>query len=204
MVSLSANARFDDLNDLVNGTIGRYDQVVLAAGNGSQALAATVGINLPIRPIKGEVLRLHSRPGVPEPPKRTIRGRVHGRPIYLVPRPWGLLIGATEYEHGEDRQVTVGGVLQLLEDTEILFPGVTDYELYECIAGLRPGSIDNLPYLGRVPEALDGRLVVATGHGRNGILHTPLSAVAAVAALIGQELPEAKACDPHRIPNFIL
>ncbi|PZP89185.1 MAG: hypothetical protein DI579_04210 [Lawsonella clevelandensis] len=196
--------QIDDLNDLVNGTIGRYDQVVLAAGNGSQALAATVGINLPIRPIKGEVLRLHSRPGVPEPPKRTIRGRVHGRPIYLVPRPWGLLIGATEYEHGEDRQVTVGGVLQLLEDTEILFPGVTDYELYECIAGLRPGSIDNLPYLGRVPEALDGRLVVATGHGRNGILHTPLSAVAAVAALIGQELPEAKACDPHRIPNFIL
>ena len=196
--------QIDDLNDLVNGKVGNYDQVVLAAGSGSQALAATVGLNLPIRPIKGEVLRLHFRPGVPEPPKRTIRGRVHGRPIYLVPRPWGLLIGATEYEHGEDRQVTVGGVLQLLEDTEILFPGVTDYELYECIAGLRPGSIDNLPYLGRVEEALDGRLVVATGHGRNGILHTPLSAVAAVAALVGQELPEAKSCDPHRIPNFIL
>lgn len=196
--------RVDDLNHLVDGTIGRFDQVVLAAGNGSQQLAQTVGLNLPIRPIKGEVLRLHSRPGVPEPPHRTIRGRVHGRAVYLVPRPWGLLIGATEYEHGEDRQVTVAGVMQLLEDTEILFPGVTDYELYECIAGLRPGSIDNLPYLGRVQEALDGRLVVATGHGRNGILHTPLSAVAAVAALVGQELPEAAACDPHRIPDFIL
>ncbi|WQD12828.1 MAG: FAD-dependent oxidoreductase [Lawsonella clevelandensis] len=80
--------QIDDLHDLVNGKVGNYDQVVLAAGNGSQALAATVGLNLPIRPIKGEVLRLHFRPGVPEPPKRTIRGRVHGRPIYLVPRPW--------------------------------------------------------------------------------------------------------------------
>lgn len=196
--------KIEDLNHLVDGTVGTYDQVVLAAGNGSQELAATVGLNVPIRPIKGEVLRLRFRPGVPEPPRHTIRGRVHGRPCYLVPRPWGLLIGATEYEHGEDRQVTVQGVLHLLQDAELLFPGVTEYELHEMIAGLRPGSIDNLPYLGRVEEALDGRLVIATGHGRNGILHTPLSAVAAVAALVGAELPDAKCCDPHRIPNFIM
>ena len=87
------------------------DRIVLAAGSGSAALAG-----LPIRPVKGEVLRLRARPGCEDPPRGVVRAFVRGRPLYLVPRDGGLVVGATQYEHGDDRQVTVAGVRDLLAD----------------------------------------------------------------------------------------
>ncbi|MFN3340343.1 MAG: FAD-dependent oxidoreductase, partial [Dietzia sp.] len=77
------------------------DRVVLAAGTGSADLAG-----LPVRPVKGEVLRLRARPGCEDPPRGVVRAFVRGRPLYLVPREGGLVVGATQYEHGDDRQVT--------------------------------------------------------------------------------------------------
>ncbi|MDX2356166.1 FAD-dependent oxidoreductase [Dietzia sp. PP-33] len=158
------------------------DRIVLAAGSGSAELAG-----LPVRPVKGEVLRLRSRPGCEDPPRGVVRAFVRGRPLYLVPREGGLVVGATQYEHGDDRQVTVAGVRDLLADAETVFPGVGEYELAEAIAGLRPMSPDNLPFLGADPT--DARLIHATGHGRNGIALTPVTVAAVWAELHSVPVP---------------
>ncbi|WP_255583660.1 FAD-dependent oxidoreductase [Dietzia sp. ANT_WB102] len=168
------------------------DRVVLAAGSGSAALAG-----LPVRPVKGEVLRLRARPGCEDPPHGVVRAFVHGRPLYLVPRDGGLVVGATQYEHGDDRQVTVAGVRDLLADAETVFPGIGEYELAEAIAGLRPMSPDNMPFLGTDPT--DPRLIHATGHGRNGIALTPVTVAAVWAELRGLPVPvAARAAAPDR------
>ncbi|PTM90297.1 FAD-dependent oxidoreductase [Dietzia psychralcaliphila] len=168
------------------------DRVVLAAGAGSAELAG-----LPVRPVKGEVLRLRARPGCEDPPRGVVRAFVRGRPVYLVPREGGLVVGATQYEHGDDRQVTVAGVRDLLADAETIFPGVGEYELTEAIAGLRPMSPDNLPFLG--VDATDPRLIHATGHGRNGIALTPVTVAAVWAELHSVPVPAAaRAAAPDR------
>ncbi|MFD4292144.1 glycine oxidase ThiO [Rhodococcus sp. NPDC058505] len=171
------------------------DQVVLAAGTAS----ARLWPGLPVRPVKGEVLRLRHRPGVAPAPSRTVRASVHGRPVYLVPRGDGLVLGATQHESGDDTAVTVAGVRDLIADAQALMPSIGEYELHETTAGLRPMSPDNLPILGRVTD----RVVLAAGHGRNGILLTPLSADAVVAELDGTPLPEAVSCLPDRFGTLV-
>lgn len=166
------------------------DQVVLAAGVGSPALCPA----LPVRAVKGEILRLRHRRGVLPAPGCTVRGVVHGRHTYLVPRPDGLVVGATQYEVGEDREVTVGGVRDLIADAEAVLPSIAEYGLSESIAGLRPMTPDTLPLIGR----LDARTVIATGHGRNGLLLAPLTADAVLAELGGATLPEMAATHPRR------
>ncbi|SNS65082.1 glycine oxidase ThiO [Rhodococcoides kyotonense] len=166
------------------------DQVVVAAGSHTAALLP----GMPVRSVKGEILRLRRRSSAIPAPTRTIRGSVHGRPIYLVPRGDGLVVGATQYESGDDTQVTVAGVRDLIADAERLMPSIGEYELYETAAGLRPMSPDGLPVIGRISD----RVIVASGHGRNGILLTPITADAVAALLAGDELPETKAADPAR------
>jgi glycine oxidase len=144
------------------------DTVVIA--NGIDAPALWPG--LPIRPVKGEVLRLRWRRGCMPLPQRVIRARVHGRQVYLVPRPDGVVVGATQYEHGRDTAPAVSGVRDLLDDACEVVPALGEYELAECAAGLRPMTPDNMPIVGR----LDERTLVAAGHGRSGFLLAPWSA----------------------------
>ncbi len=151
-----------------------------------------------VRPVKGEILRLAARPGALPPPRRTVRALVDGRPVYLVPRDDGsLVLGATQAEVGFDTTVTVGAVRDLLRDAERVLPGIAEYALVESAAGLRPGSPDNRPLIGRVgPEGL----LVATGHHRNGMLLAPVTADAVAALLRGDPVPEAaRAADPGRL-----
>ena len=146
----------------------RADLVVIA--NGVDAPALWPG--LPIRPVKGEVLRLRWRKGCMPVPQRVIRARVHGRQVYLVPRADGVVVGATQYEHGRDTAPAVAGVRELLDDACAVMPALGEYELAECAAGLRPVTPDNLPLVGR----LDERTLVAAGHGRSGFLLAPWTA----------------------------
>lgn len=166
------------------------DQVVLAAGADSAALHPLARV----RPVKGEILRLRARRGALPPPGRTVRGVVHGRHVYLVPRVDGLVVGATQYEAGTDREVTVGGVRDLVADAEAVLPTVAEYGLASADAGLRPVTNDNLPLIGRVDE----RTVLATGHGRNGLLLTPLTVDAVLAELDGAPLTEVAVANPRR------
>jgi glycine oxidase len=148
-----------------------------------------------LRPIKGEILRVGVRETSLPPPRHTVRGPVHGRQVYLVPRPDGLVIGATQYEAGFNTEVTVGGVRDLIADAERIVPGIAEYELLEWIAGLRPGTADNLPLIGW----LEPGVLAATGHYRNGFLLAPVTAGAVVGLLGGEPLPaEVKAADPLR------
>src|SRR5690625_949670 len=113
-------------------------------------------------------------------PTRVIRARVHGRQVYLVPRPDGVVVGATQYEHGRDTAPAVSGVRDLLDDACTLVPALGEYELAECAAGLRPMTPDNLPLVHR----LDERTCVAAGHGRNGFLLAPWTAEQVVSELL--------------------
>jgi glycine oxidase len=171
--------------------------VVLAAGCRSAGIAGLPEAAVPpVRPVKGEILTLRQPPGAPLV-THTVRGLVHGFTVYLVPRADGrLIVGATVQERGWDTRVTAGGAYELLRDALVLVPGLDDAELVTARAGLRPGTPDDLPLIG--PSPLDG-LVVATGHYRNGILLTPITAEAVAAAVAGEPLPpEVDACDPRR------
>ncbi|OHU96068.1 glycine oxidase ThiO [Mycobacterium talmoniae] len=156
--------------------VGDADAVVIANGIDAPALWP----DLPIRPVKGEVLRLRWRRGCLPVPQRVIRARVHGRQVYLVPRGDGVVVGATQYEHGRDTAPTVSGVRDLLDDACAVAPGLGEYELAEYAAGLRPMTPDNLPLVQR----LDDRTLVAAGHGRNGFLLAPWTAEQIVSELL--------------------
>lgn len=162
--------RLDDARD-------GADTVVIA--NGIDAPAMWPGLQ--VRPVKGEVLRLRWRRGCMPLPQRVVRARVHGRSVYLVPRADGVLIGATQYEHGRDTAPVVAGVRELLDDACEVMPALGEYELAECSAGLRPMTPDNMPIVGR----LDERTLVATGHGRSGFLLAPWTAEQIAAELMG-------------------
>lgn len=147
------------------------DRIVVAAGLDSGALIS--GLD-GLRGEKGEILRLRRTAWSVPPPRHVVRARWHGRNVYLVPRHDGVVVGATQYEAVDphDRSPQAGGVADLLSDACELFPGLRTYELVEAAAGIRPVSADGLPIVRRV----DDRLIVATGHGRNGIALAPETA----------------------------
>ncbi|WP_447008307.1 glycine oxidase ThiO [Saccharothrix isguenensis] len=150
---------------------------VIAAGAWSRDLHPS--LRDVIRPVKGEILRLAARPGALPPPRHTIRAHVSGRPVYLVPREGGFVLGATQYEAGFDGDVTVGGVRDLLRDAEVVWPGIAEYALVEAVAGFRAGSPDNAPVI----DWLEPGVLAATGHHRNGLLLAPVTARRVLALL---------------------
>ncbi len=118
--------------------------------------------------------------------------------VYLVPRVDGrLIIGATVEEKGFDPSLTAGGVLDLLRGTWEALPGMTELPIVEMWVGHRPTSRDDAPILG--PTPIDG-LVMATGHHRNGILLTPVTADAVSHYILtGKVMP---AIEPFSINRF--
>jgi len=150
------------------------EHVVVAAGAWSAQLLADV----PVRPVKGQVLRLRdpAGPGLLTQVLRYEDG-------YVVPRGDGrYVLGATVEERGFDTTVTAGGIYELLRDASELVPGISELVVEEALAGLRPGSPGNLPVVER-----RGRVLVATGHFRNGVLLAPATAETVVAQLTRTE-----------------
>lgn len=142
-------------------------RVVLAAGAWSPRIDG-LPRPLPLRPVRGQMLRLLP----PEAPPRPLVADHRGH--YLVPRENGtLLVGSTMEEVGYDDSVTEEARSLLAEGAAELMPALADARVVESWAGLRPLSEDGLPILGPDPE-LRG-LFYATGHGRNGILFAPLT-----------------------------
>jgi glycine oxidase len=162
--------------------------VVLAAGCRSGQLGGLPPeARPPVRPVKGQILRLGPGAGGPSL-SRSVRAVVEGSSLYLVPRQDGtVVVGATVEEQGFDTAVGAGAVYEMLRDAHRVVPAISEMVLAEASAGLRPASPDNGPLVGPSP-ALDG-LVVATGHYRNGILLAPLTAEAVVAVLRGEAPP---------------
>jgi glycine oxidase len=135
--------------------------------------------------------------------RRTVRALVRGREVYLVPREDGeIVVGATMEERGADTTTTVAAVQDLLADACEVVPGVRELALVECAAGLRPGTPDNGPLVGatRTPG-----LVLATGHHRNGMLLSALTADAVLGAVRGERAAaEWRPFDPERFSGGVV
>jgi glycine oxidase len=177
--------------ELEDGTSLSARTVVVAAGAHSAAIGGLPEVaRPPVRPVKGEILRLAGDPADPVL-THTVRGSVEGRAVYVVPRRHGeVVVGASSQEAGFDTRVRAGAVEELLRAAVDLVPGLAELELVECRAGLRPGTPDNGPVLGRTPVP---GLVLATGHYRNGLLLLPVTADAIGEVLAGRDLPEVAA-----------
>jgi glycine oxidase len=174
---------------------GREDAeiVVLAAGAWSREIGGIPGAHQPpVRPIKGQMLALQMDPQAP-----LLRHVVWLPRVYLAPRLDGrLIVGATVEERGFDTSLTAGGMLALLEGAWRGVPSIEELPIAESWVGFRPGSRDDAPMLG--PSGIDG-LVVATGHHRNGILLTPVTADLVSDYILTGRLPEmALPFDPQR------
>jgi glycine oxidase len=148
--------------------------VVVAAGCHSSTLASENTVEngwlsryAPTRPIRGQMLALHSQ-------EINLRHVLRSERGYLVPRLEGRIIaGSTIEDVGFDKHVTAGGMRKILDAAIELAPSLSSAEIVETWAGLRPGTPDNLPILG--PTDIEG-LFIASGHYRNGILLAPVTA----------------------------
>jgi len=182
---------------LADGSELRAGAVVLAAGVESPALPGLpAGVVPPVRPVKGQILRLRMAGRYRDVLSRTLRGLARGTGVYLVPRLDGELVVGASIEERADTAVTAGAAYELLRAAREVLPVVDELELVEATAGLRPGTPDNAPLLG--PTELPG-LALATGHYRNGILLAPVTADLIVEYLVSGSVPElAKPFRPDR------
>jgi glycine oxidase len=162
-----------------------FDLVVLAAGAWSSQIGGLPRHARPaVRPVKGQVLALKMDPAAP-----LLRHVVWAPKAYLVPRRDGrLLVGGTVEERGFDATITAGAVFAMLEGAWRVLPGIEELPIDEMWAGFRPGSRDDAPVLG--PCAVAG-LVLATGHYRNGILLTPVTADRVARYILSGDVDEA-------------
>jgi glycine oxidase len=161
------------------------DIVILAAGAWSRGIEGIPTADLPpVRPIKGQMLALRMDPEAPL--LRHVTWLPRGG--YLVPRLDGrLIVGGTVEERGFDEALTAGGLLALIEGAWRAVPAIEELAVAETWVGFRPGSRDDAPMLG--PSATDG-LVIATGHHRNGILLTPITAAGISRYVLTGRLPD--------------
>ena len=179
---------------LADGRKVAADVVVLAAGAWSRSIDGLAPeLRPPVRPIKGQMLALRMDPAAP-----LLTHVVWAPGAYLVPRLDGrLLVGATVEEKGYDTSLTAGGILTLLEAAWRVVPAVEELPIDEMWVGHRPGSRDDAPILGT--GLIDG-LIYATGHHRNGILLTPITADA-IAELVFEGAADP-AIRPFSIERF--
>jgi glycine oxidase len=179
---------------LADGTQREADGVVLAAGAWSRRIdGLPADARPPVRAVKGQTIALRMDPAAP-----LLTHVVWAPGAYLVPRRDGrLIVGATVEEKGFDAALTAGGVLALLEAAWRAVPAVEELPIDEMWVGHRPGSRDDAPILGPAPVA---GLVYATGHYRNGILLTPVTADAVARLVLDGEVDPVIA--PFGIERF--
>jgi glycine oxidase len=167
------------------GNTHAADLVVLAAGAWSGEIGGIpASARPPVRPVKGQMLALQMDRAAP-----LVRHVIWAAKAYLAPRADGrLVVGATVEERGFDESLTAGGALALLEGAWRALPGIEELAIAEMWTGFRPGSRDDAPVLG--PSGVDG-LVLATGHYRNGILLTPVTARAVTRYILSGEIEDS-------------
>lgn len=159
------------------GTI-EADRFLLTAGAWTSQVAAELGWQPGIRPVRGQIVLLN-------PGRLLFRHTLLAGSRYLVPRLDGrVLIGSTEEDVGFAKQTTAEAVTELLELACRLVPELGQAAVERCWAGLRPGSIDGLPYIGAVPGFEN--LFVAAGHFRAGIQLSPATGMVMKQLLLGE------------------
>src|SRR5699024_3560343 len=186
-VTLSSGARIE---------VDSSDVIVLAAGVGAAKITGWFEGEHPLqlRPVYGDVLRVRVPESLQPLTARALRGFVEDRPTDVVPRDDGTVtIGATSRE--DQPHPRTSAIHDLLRDAIRVVPGLEETEFLEATCGARPGTPDDLPYLGQVRD----NLIVSTGYFRHGILLAALGARTAVQLATGQQTSQAVAsCDPFR------
>lgn len=155
------------------------EQVVIAGGAWSAGLLRSLDIELPVRPVRGQMILYRGEPG-------RIRRIVLSQDRYVIPRRDGrVLVGSTIEEVGFDKSTTDEALATLRAAGERLVPALADWPLEHQWAGLRPGSPHGIPYIGEVPGVAG--LYLNTGHFRNGVVLGLASARLLADLMLGHE-----------------
>ncbi|MDT8894285.1 glycine oxidase ThiO [Halomonas sp. I1] len=170
---------------------GRFSAgtVILCGGAWTGQLLETLGIGLPVRPVKGQMMVY--RTPVVSGSRQLLDRVVLAKGRYLIPRSDGrVLIGSTLEEAGFDKATTASARASLHASAVSMLPALADCEVEHHWAGLRPGAPDGLPFIGELPNVRG--LFVNAGHYRNGLVLAP----AATRLLVDQLLGRAPILDP--------
>ena len=151
--------------------------LVVAGGAWSEALLAPLGLALPVSPVRGQMLLYRAEP-------ETVKRIILYKDRYLIPRRDGhVLIGSTLEHVGFNKQTTDVAREELIQSATKIVPALTNFPIEKHWAGLRPGSPDGTPFIGKHPEI--SNLYVNTGHYRNGVVLGPASAALLASSVLG-------------------
>ena len=157
----------------------RADQIVLAAGAWSGELLGTLGLQLPVEPVRGQMVLFKRTPDF-------LPSMVLARRRYAIPRRDGhILVGSTLEYCGFDKSVTQEGLESLRSSAAELLPELAQAPVVGHWAGLRPGSPDGVPFIGELRD--HPGLWLNCGHFRNGLVLAPASCSLLVDLMLGRE-----------------
>ncbi|MFL5242798.1 MAG: NAD(P)/FAD-dependent oxidoreductase [Gemmataceae bacterium] len=155
------------------------NQFLIATGAWTDGILSQIGLQAGIHPVRGQIALLNT--GQPLLTRILLQGR-----RYLVSRNDSrVLVGSTEEDAGFEKRTTAFAIQELLTFAQSLVPGLARAEVEKCWAGLRPGSSDGLPFLGRVPGF--DNLFVAAGHFRSGIQLSPATGLVMAELMVGKK-----------------
>lgn len=155
------------------------ERVVVCGGAWAAQLLEGLGVQLPVRPVKGQMIAYQTPPGLVQ---RVVLK--DGR--YVIPRNDGLLlVGSTLEEAGFDKTTDQDALASLRQSAENIIPALARYPVAYHWAGLRPGSPDGIPFIGALPEFPN--VFVNAGHYRNGLVLAPASTHLLVDQLLDRE-----------------
>jgi glycine oxidase len=143
------------------------ERVVVAGGAWSALLLESTGLQLPVRPVRGQMILYRAEPEL-------VRRIILSQDRYVIPRRDGrVLVGSTLEEAGFEKVTTSAALRELEAETRRLVPVLADYPVEHHWAGLRPGSPRGIPYICEHPRIRN--LFINTGHFRNGVVLAPAS-----------------------------
>lgn len=147
------------------------DAIVIAAGSWSSMIAGLPARLRRVRPVRGQIVQVDTRPPI-------VRNVVFGDHSYVVARPDGrTLLGSTMEEVGHLKEVTAGGIHNVLMHALQLLPRLADAPITGTWCGFRPATTEDRPLIGRLHDSpTRSNVFIATGHHRNGVLLAPETA----------------------------
>lgn len=171
---------------MANGTLIRTQAAIIAGGAWSPTFGRQLGVQIPVEPQRGQIIHL-DLPGV-ETANWPVVNAFHGHYIVCWPAQNGVgrvVVGATrETGAGFAAHTTAIGIHEVLSEALRVAPGLASAQLHEVRVGLRPVAPDGLPILCTAPQVPG--VVIATGHGPNGLQLGPFSGKIAAALALGQ------------------
>ena len=166
-----------DVVETKQGECFTAGNIIVAGGAWSEALLAPLGLVLPVSPVRGQMLLYRAEP-------ETVKRILLYKDRYVIPRRDGhVLIGSTLEHVGFNKQTTDVAREDLIASAIEIVPALANYPIKQHWAGLRPGSPNGTPFIGKHPEI--SNLYVNTGHYRNGVVLGPASATLLASHVLG-------------------